>query len=70
MTNDKHTTRKIAMVKRQVDMKAADQVEDDLNYWLSKTPQERIAAVTFLVNQLLKPFQRMDKTVFSQRKMK
>ncbi|SDD83479.1 hypothetical protein SAMN04487996_102303 [Dyadobacter soli] len=62
--------RKIAMVKRQVDMKATDQAADDLDYWLSKTPQERIAAVTFLVNQMLKPSQRMDKTVFSQRKMK
>ncbi|MGG7663590.1 hypothetical protein [Dyadobacter sp. BHUBP1] len=62
--------RKIAMVKRQVDMKAVDQADDDLKYWLSKTPQERIAAVTFLVNQMLKPSQRMDKTVFSQRNMK
>lgn len=62
--------RKIAMVRRQVDMKTSDQAEDDLNYWLSKTPQERIAAVTFLVNQMLKPLERMDKTVFSQRKMK
>lgn len=51
-------------------MKATDQAADDLDYWLSKTPQERIAAVTFLVNQMLKPSQRMDKTVFSQRKMK
>lgn len=63
-------TRKIAMVKRQVDMKTSDQAADDLEYWLSRTPQERIAAVTFLVNQMLKPAQRMDKTVFSQRKMK
>lgn len=62
--------RKIDMVRRQVDMKAADQAEDDLKYWLSKTPQERIAAVTFLVNQMLNPSQRMDKTVFSQRNMK
>lgn len=63
-------TRKIAMVKRQVDMKTSDQAADDLEYWLSRTPQERIAAVTFLVNQMLKPAQRMDKTIFSQRKMK
>lgn len=63
-------TRKIAMVKRQIAMKDTDQAEDDLNYWLSKTPQERIAAVTFLVNQTLKPAQRMDKTVSAQRNMK
>ncbi|WP_353720717.1 hypothetical protein [Dyadobacter sp. 676] len=62
--------RKIAMVGRQFDMKAVDQAEDDLDYWLSKTPQERIAAVTFLVYQTLKPFQRMDKTVFTQKNIK
>ncbi|TLV02549.1 hypothetical protein [Dyadobacter luticola] len=62
--------RKIAMVKRQIDMKTADQADDDLRYWLGKTPQERIAAVTFLVNQRLKPSERMDKTFFTQRKMK
>ncbi|GGH22172.1 hypothetical protein ACN9ML_02080 [Dyadobacter endophyticus] len=63
-------TRKIAMVKRVVDMKTHCQPSDDLEYWLSKTPQERLAAVTFLVNQMLKPGERMDKTVFIRRKLK
>lgn len=63
-------TRKIAMVKRIVDMKTYYQPSDDLEYWLSKTPQERLAAVTFLVNQMLKPGERMDKTVFIRRKLK
>ncbi|MBO9614680.1 MAG: hypothetical protein J7619_18410 [Dyadobacter sp.] len=62
--------RKIAMVKRQFDMKTHDQANEDLEYWLTKTPQERIAAVTFLVNQQLKPGQKMDRTVFIRRKLK
>ena len=62
--------RRIAMIKQQVNMKTSDQAADDLSYWLTKTPQERIAAVTFLVSHRLRPSQRMDKTYFTQRKMK
>ena len=62
--------RKIAMVKHQYDLKTYDQASCDLEYWLTKTPQERLAAVTFLISQKLKPGERMDKTVFSQRKLK
>ncbi|CAG5068592.1 hypothetical protein DYBT9623_01324 [Dyadobacter sp. CECT 9623] len=62
--------RKIAMVKQQINMKTGDQAADDLDYWLTKTPQERLAAVTFLISQVLEPSQRMDKTFFSQRNMK
>ena len=35
---------------------------EDLNYWLSKTPAERIAEVTRLMQKDVKPGQRMDKT--------
>ncbi len=62
--------RKIATVKHQYDMKTHDQASRDLEYWLTKTPQERLAAVTFLIKQKLKPGQGMDKTVFSTRKLK
>ncbi|MGV3599986.1 MAG: hypothetical protein ACO1N1_02220 [Dyadobacter fermentans] len=62
--------RRMALVKRQVDMKMSDQTADDLDYWLKKTPQERLEAVTFLVMQMLEPGQRMDKTVFIRRKLK
>jgi len=51
-------------------MKDADDADRDVAYWLSKTPQERIAAVTFLVMQTLKPGARMDKTIVVKRKMK
>lgn len=67
---DKKMGRKIAMVKHQYDMKTHDQASRDLEYWLTKTPQERLAAVTFLINQKLKPGERMDRTASSRRKLK
>lgn len=41
---------------------------EDLDYWLTKTPIERLAAVTFLVNQTLSDGEKMDKTSFVKRK--
>ncbi|MEO6284191.1 MAG: hypothetical protein ABIN80_01725 [Dyadobacter sp.] len=63
-------TRKIAMVSHLTDLNAGIQANEDLRYWLTKTPQERLAAVTFLVNQNLRPSQRMDKSATSQKKVK
>ncbi len=62
-------SRKIALVAKQVALHD-NHSADDLNYWLSKEPAERLAAVTFLVRQNLKPNQRMDKSFAAQRKMK
>jgi hypothetical protein len=62
--------RKIALVGKQVSLHNDEQPADDLQYWLSKKPQERLAAVTFLVRQNLKPNQRMDKSYTAQRKIK
>jgi hypothetical protein len=61
---------KTAKFKRQLDVSAHNQPSKALKYWLSKTPQERLAAVTFLVHEKMKPGQRMDKTVFLSRKLK
>lgn len=58
--------RKMAMVVNRVKMDEYDQSFEDLNYWLTKTPAERVSAVTFLVQQMLKPGQRMDKTKFKK----
>jgi ABC-type transport system involved in cytochrome c biogenesis ATPase subunit len=63
-------TRKIAMVSHQDNLKRSSQVNDDLQYWLTKTPQERLAAVTFLVKQNLRPSQKMDKSATSQKTFK
>ena len=56
--------RKMAMVAKQINLKDPNQEESDLDYWLSKTPQERLQAVTFLIGQ------KMDRTVSSKRMMK
>ncbi len=58
--------RKMAMVVNRYNMHEHDQSLEDMNYWLSKTPLERISAVTFLIQQFLKPGQRMDKTKFKK----
>jgi hypothetical protein len=62
--------RKIAMVAKQIQLKDHHQEEADLAYWLSKTPQERLRAVTLLIRQNMVEGQRMDRTVSSKRTMK
>lgn len=39
------------------------QIKDDLNYWLSKTPKERIAAVEHLRNQYYGSSARLQRAV-------
>ncbi len=58
--------RKMAMVASKYNMYEHDQASEDLNYWFTKSPLERLSAVTFLVKQYLKPGQRMDKTKFKK----
>ncbi|RZJ79219.1 MAG: hypothetical protein EOO47_11435 [Flavobacterium sp.] len=58
--------RKMAMVVSKFNMHEHDQSLEDLNYWLTKTPIERVRAVTYLVQQTLKYGQRMDKTKFKK----
>jgi hypothetical protein len=58
--------RKMAMVVNKYNMYEHDQASEDLNYWFTKSPLERLSAVTFLVKQYLKPGQRMDKTKFKK----
>ncbi len=60
---------KIAPVVRQAVLKDIDEGHEDMLYWLSKTPQERIAAVTRLRAGSLQPGQRMHKTVVIKRKL-
>lgn len=62
--------RKIAMVFNQIGLKDTNQEAYDLNYWMSKTPQERMQAVTHLVRQNMSSGQKMDKTIWAKRVMK
>jgi len=60
---------KIVPVVRKAVLKEIDEEQEDINYWLTKSPIERIAAVTYLIEQTMKPGQRMDKTVVVQRQL-
>ena len=53
---------KIAPVVRKVLMKVANDEDYDLEYWLSRSVEERAAAVTSIIAQSLIKGQRMDKT--------
>lgn len=53
-----------------IKMKGGDEDYKDMLYWLSKTPQERIAAVTHLRSTFLKSGERLDKSVVIKRKMR
>lgn len=61
--------RKIVPIVRKALLKDIDEEYEDMLYWLSKTPQERIAAVTELRSHFLKPGQRLDKTVLIKRQL-
>lgn len=60
---------KIVPVVRKAALKDIDEAYEDMLYWLSKTPQERIAEVTRLRSHFLKPGQHLDKTVLIKRKL-
>ena len=58
------------MVRSQSELKSSNQAGEDFDYWVKKTAIERLAAVTFLVNQNLKPLERMDKSMVVKKMMK
>jgi hypothetical protein len=60
---------KIVPVVRKALLKDIDESYEDMLYWLSRPPQERIAEVTRLISMDLKPGQRMDKTVLIKRQL-
>jgi len=60
---------KIIPVVRKAVLKDIDEEYEDMLYWLSRPPQERIAAVTQLRAHSLSPGQRLDKTVVLKRKL-
>jgi hypothetical protein len=53
--------RKMAMVSKQISLKDTNQEVYDLEYWLSKTPHERLQTVTLLIRQ------NMDRTFCTKR---
>jgi hypothetical protein len=63
---DVATSRSIAPVLRKVQMKQAEDQVHDWQYWISQSVVKRAEAVTFLVSQMLKKGQRMDKTIVNK----
>lgn len=47
-----------------------DEATDDIQYWLTRPAQERLAAVTFLVLQSLTENESIDKTMISKKRLK
>ena len=62
--------RKMAMISKQISLKDTNQEDYDLDYWLSKTPQERLQTVTLLIRQNMIIGQKMDRTFSTKRLMK
>lgn len=60
----------MAMVSKQISLKDPNQDVYDLEYWLSKTPQERLQTVTLLIRQNMAIGQKMDRTFCTKRLMK
>ncbi|MDB4921699.1 MAG: hypothetical protein JWQ54_3682 [Mucilaginibacter sp.] len=58
---------KIVPIVRKAVLKEIDESYEDMLYWLSKTPQERMAEVTRLCSHFLKPGQRLDRTILIKR---
>lgn len=62
--------RNIVPEVRKVLLKGANDAGNDLDYWLSKPPSERVAAVTYIISQSLHQGQRMDKQKIIKRKIR
>ena len=60
---------KIVPVVRKAQLKDIDEDYEDLLYWQSKTPLERLAALTHIRSHSIKPGERLDKTVLIKRKL-
>ncbi|WP_158828775.1 hypothetical protein [Mucilaginibacter lacusdianchii] len=60
---------KIVPIVRKAKLKDLDQEMEDIQYWLSRPPYERMAAVTRLIAMHLQPGQRMDKMFVTRRKL-
>jgi hypothetical protein len=66
----KPVQRNIQPVIRQVALKEAEDHMQDLHYWLSRSPIQRLSAVTLLSRQMRYKGQQMDKSTVVKRKLK
>jgi len=54
----------IEKVVRKLDLKKDSSIKEDLIYWLSKTPEERIASIEFLRRQYHGSAERLHKVKY------
>jgi hypothetical protein len=64
------TKRIIVPVVRKVLLEEADDTKKDIKFWLSKSPMDRLSAVTELISYSMKKPKRVDKTKIVKRKLK
>jgi hypothetical protein len=64
------TKRSIVPVVRKVPVHKADDEENDLAFWLSKTPLYRLSALTGIVSSSLTKSKRLDKSKITKIKLK
>jgi hypothetical protein len=64
------TERKIVPVVKKGLMITLENDDYDLEFWLSKTPNERVEAITLLVLSSIKPGTQIDRTHIVRRKIK
>jgi hypothetical protein len=67
---DSAAKRSIVPVVRKVLLHEADDAKKDMNFWLSKSPLDRISAVTDLISDSMKKSKRLDKKKIVKRKLK
>jgi len=53
----------IQKIVKKISLNDPDQIKSDLEYWLSRTPEERISAVEILRRQKYGDDLRVDKTI-------
>ncbi len=60
----------IVPIVRKAKLKDIDESLEDITYWLARSPQERIAAVTKIIRLSVDQGKKMDKTHVVRRKLR
>ena len=64
-----HNFKLVPVVKKGM-LHKIDEAKEDIQYWLSRPAQERLAAVTFLVVQSLAEGECIDKSMVIKKRLK
>lgn len=64
-----HNFKLVPVVNKRL-LNKTNEATEDIQYWLTRPAQERLAAVTFLVLQSLADDECIDKTMISKKRLK